>query len=29
VVFDAAGKNSFGRCKRLLKPGSSYMSTGA
>lgn len=28
VVFDAAGKSSFGRCKRLLKPGGIYMSTG-
>ena len=28
VVFDAAGKSSFGRCKRLLKPGGTYMSTG-
>jgi NADPH:quinone reductase-like Zn-dependent oxidoreductase len=28
VVFDAAGKSSPGRCKRLLKPGGIYMSTG-
>ena len=28
VVFDAAGKSSFGRCKPLLKPGGIYMSTG-
>jgi NADPH:quinone reductase-like Zn-dependent oxidoreductase len=28
VVFDAAGKSSFGVCKRLLKPGGIYMSTG-
>ena len=28
VVFDAAGKSSFGRCKRALKPGGIYMSTG-
>jgi NADPH:quinone reductase-like Zn-dependent oxidoreductase len=28
VVFDAAGKSSFGRCKRVLKPGGIYMSTG-
>ena len=28
VVYDAAGKSSFGRCKRLLKPGGTYMSTG-
>lgn len=28
VVFDAAGKSSFARCKRLLKPGGIYMSTG-
>jgi NADPH:quinone reductase-like Zn-dependent oxidoreductase len=28
VVFDAVGKTSFGRCKRLLKPGGIYMSTG-
>jgi NADPH:quinone reductase-like Zn-dependent oxidoreductase len=28
VVFDAAGKSSFGRCKRLLRPGGIYMSTG-
>jgi NADPH:quinone reductase-like Zn-dependent oxidoreductase len=28
VVFDAAGKSSFGRCRRLLKPGGIYLSTG-
>ena len=28
VVFDAAGKSSFGRCQRLLRPGGIYMSTG-
>ena len=28
VVFDAAGKSSFGCCKRLLKPTGIYMSTG-
>jgi NADPH:quinone reductase-like Zn-dependent oxidoreductase len=28
VVFDAAGKSSFGRCKQLLKPGGIYLSTG-
>ena len=28
VVFDAAGKSSFGRCRRLLKPGGIYTSTG-
>jgi NADPH:quinone reductase-like Zn-dependent oxidoreductase len=28
VVFDAVGNSSFGRCKRLLKPGGIYMSTG-
>jgi NADPH:quinone reductase-like Zn-dependent oxidoreductase len=28
VVFDTAGKSSFARCKRLLKPGGIYMSTG-
>jgi NADPH:quinone reductase-like Zn-dependent oxidoreductase len=27
VVFDAVGKSSFGRCKRLLKPGGYYLST--
>ena len=27
VVFDAVGKSSFGRCKRLLKPGGFYLST--
>jgi NADPH:quinone reductase-like Zn-dependent oxidoreductase len=28
VVFDAAGKSSFGQCKRLLRPTGIYMSTG-
>ncbi len=28
VVFDAVGKTTFGRCKRLLKPGGVFMSTG-
>jgi NADPH:quinone reductase-like Zn-dependent oxidoreductase len=28
VVFDAVGKTSFGRCKRLLKPRGIFMSTG-
>ncbi len=28
LLVDAAGKSSFGRCKRLLKPGGIYMSTG-
>jgi len=28
VVFDAVGKASFGECRRLLKPGGIYMSTG-
>jgi NADPH:quinone reductase-like Zn-dependent oxidoreductase len=28
VVFDAAGKSSYGRCKRLLKPQGRYTSTG-
>ncbi|MGO8958995.1 MAG: NAD(P)-dependent alcohol dehydrogenase [Streptosporangiaceae bacterium] len=28
VVFDAVGRSSFGRCKRLLKPGGVFMSTG-
>jgi NADPH:quinone reductase-like Zn-dependent oxidoreductase len=28
VVFDAVGKSSFARCKRLLKPGGIFMSTG-
>jgi len=28
VVFDAVGKSSFGRCKRLLKPAGIYLSTG-
>ncbi len=28
VVLDAAGKSSFGRCRRLLKPGGIYLSTG-
>ena len=27
VVFDAVGKTSFGRCRRLLKPGGIYLST--
>jgi NADPH:quinone reductase-like Zn-dependent oxidoreductase len=27
VVFDAAGKSSFGRCRRLLKPEGIYLST--
>jgi NADPH:quinone reductase-like Zn-dependent oxidoreductase len=27
VVFDAAGKSSFARCKRLLKPKGIYLST--
>lgn len=27
VVFDAVGKSSFGRCRRLLKPGGVYAST--
>jgi NADPH:quinone reductase-like Zn-dependent oxidoreductase len=27
VVLDAVGKSSFGRCRRLLKPGGSYLST--
>ncbi len=27
VVFDAAGKSSFARCKRLLKPNGIYLST--
>jgi NADPH:quinone reductase-like Zn-dependent oxidoreductase len=27
VVFDAAGKSSFGRCKRVLKSGGVYMTT--
>lgn len=27
VVFDAVGKSSFGRCKRLLKPTGIYLST--
>ena len=27
VVFDAVGKSSFGRCRRLLKPHGVYMST--
>ena len=26
-VFDAAGKSTFGRCRRLLKPGGVYMSS--
>ena len=28
VVFDAVGKSSFRRCKRMLKPGGIFMSTG-
>jgi NADPH:quinone reductase-like Zn-dependent oxidoreductase len=28
VVFDAVGKAAFGDCRRLLKPGGIYMSTG-
>ena len=27
VVIDAVGKSSFGRCRRLLKPGGPYLST--
>jgi NADPH:quinone reductase-like Zn-dependent oxidoreductase len=27
AVFDAVGKSSFGRCRRLLKPGGIYLST--
>lgn len=27
VIFDAVGKSSFGRCKRILKPRGIYMST--
>ena len=27
VVLDAVGKSSFGRCRRLLKPGGLYLST--
>ena len=27
VVFDAVGKSTFGRCRRLLKPGGYYLST--
>lgn len=27
MVFDAVGKSSFGRCKRLLKPGGIYLSS--
>ncbi len=27
VVFDAAGKSSFSRCKRVLKPGGIYLTT--
>jgi NADPH:quinone reductase-like Zn-dependent oxidoreductase len=27
VVFDAIGKSSFARCRRLLKPGGTYLST--
>jgi NADPH:quinone reductase-like Zn-dependent oxidoreductase len=28
VVFDAVGKGTFGRCRRLLKPGGVYLSSG-
>jgi NADPH:quinone reductase-like Zn-dependent oxidoreductase len=27
AVFDAVGKSSFGRCRRLLKPGGTYLSS--
>lgn len=27
IVFDAVGKNSFSRCKRLLRPNGTYMNT--
>jgi NADPH:quinone reductase-like Zn-dependent oxidoreductase len=27
AVFDAVGKSSFGRCRRLLKPGGIYLLT--
>jgi NADPH:quinone reductase-like Zn-dependent oxidoreductase len=27
VVLDAVGKSTFGRCKRLLRPGGSYLSS--
>lgn len=27
VVFDAVGKSSYGRCKEIIKPGGTYMST--
>ena len=27
IVFDAVGKSSFGRCRRLLRPGGIYMGT--
>jgi NADPH:quinone reductase-like Zn-dependent oxidoreductase len=27
VVFDAVGKSTFGRCRRLLKPGGAYVSS--
>jgi NADPH:quinone reductase-like Zn-dependent oxidoreductase len=27
VVFDAVGKSSFGRCRRILRPGGVYLST--
>ncbi len=27
VVLDAVGKSTFGRCKRLLKPGGAYLSS--
>ena len=26
-MFDAVGKSTFGRCKRLLKPGGIYLSS--
>lgn len=29
VVFDAVGKSTFGRCRRLLKPGGLYLATDA
>ncbi|MUL41412.1 NAD(P)-dependent alcohol dehydrogenase [Streptomonospora sp. PA3] len=28
VVFDAVGKSSYARCRRLLKPGGAYLTTG-
>ena len=27
IVFDAVGKSTFGRCRRLLKPGGAYVSS--